>query len=71
MSRKTIRILSSSHEFRITVRVLRFALPELALWGTSGVAIVGRRTEGFLFLVVAHEAKLEEDGKEEEDAVLY
>jgi hypothetical protein len=52
------------------VAILELALPELALWGAGGVAVVGGGTEGFLFLVVADETEFNEDREEEEDAGL-
>lgn len=52
------------------IAILGLALPELALWGAGGVAVVGGGTECFLFLVVADETEFYEDGEEEEDAGL-
>jgi len=46
---------------------LGLALPELAFGGASCVAVVGAGAEGFLFLVVAGEDNVEEDGEEEEN----
>ena len=40
---------------------LLLALPELALWGAGGVAVVGRGAEGTLLFAVADETVLDED----------
>lgn len=66
MRGQRIRLLA---KLRVAVRVLGFALPELALGGAGRVAVVGGGPEGFFALVVAGERQFEEDGEEEEDAV--
>jgi hypothetical protein len=55
----------------LSVAVLGLALPEFALGGASGVAVVGGGAEGFLFLVVADETEFDEDGEGEENAGWY
>ena len=51
-------------------RGLGLALPEFAFRRAGRVAVVGGGPEGFLALVVAGEGEFEEDGEEEEDAVV-
>jgi len=57
---------TTSSELGVTVFGL--ALPEFALGGAGCVAVVGGWAEGFLFLVVADESELDEDGEDEEDS---
>ena len=44
------------------------ALPELALWGSGCVAVVGGGTKRLFFLVVLHEHELNQQREEEEDS---
>lgn len=55
---------------KLSIAVLGLALPELALWGAGSVAVVGGRAEGLFFAVVFDEEEFDEDGQEEEDAVV-
>jgi hypothetical protein len=74
VGREHIRVMFLSSETtgaELSVAVLGLALPEFALGGAGGVAVVGGGAEGFLFLVVADETEFDEDGEGEEDAGWY
>lgn len=58
--RKSVGLLSN-------IGILWLALPELATWGTSSVAVVWSWPESLLLLVRAEEGDFEESGDEEEE----